>query len=127
MLTTIAVLALGATLGASLRYYVTLWAAELLGLAFPYGTFLVNICGCLLLGGFIELSTHWTMSPQLRLLIATGFCGSLTTFSTFGYETVLLLSNDTYGLAALNVIVSVLVGLLAVYLGVLLVRWLVVA
>lgn len=122
-MTTILTLALGATIGASMRYYVTLWATERFGATFPYGTLLVNVVGSLILGGFLALAVNGvTISPTLRLLVATGFCGSLTTFSTFSYETIALINNGSYTLAAVNVVGSLLLGGLSVILGAALVR-----
>lgn len=121
--TTIALLGLGATVGASARYYLTLWVALRLGVAFPYGTLAVNILGCFILGAFLTLAEARLQGhPELRLLVSTGFCGSLTTFSTFGYETVGLLSNGNYLAAALNIGGSGLLGIVAVVLGAALVR-----
>jgi CrcB protein len=122
-LMTILVLALGATLGAAARYYVTLWMEARFGAAFPYGTLLINVLGSFLLGAFITLSSEWsTIGPELRLLVATGFCGSFTTFSTFSNETLFLLTSGSYLSAVLNVVGSVLLGLLGAVLGVVLVR-----
>lgn len=120
---TFLLLALGATCGAAARYYTTLWAARQFGVAFPYGTLIVNIVGCLILGAFLTLALERPgIGPQTRLLISTAFCGSLTTFSTFSYETVALLSSGSYLAAALNAVGSVLLGLLGVWLGMTLVR-----
>jgi CrcB protein len=117
---TIALLAVGATLGATLRYYLSVWAALQLSPDFPYGTLLVNLAGSVLLGAFMALviSEHWAISPQVRLLVATGFCGSLTTFSTYSYETVLLLQNGRYLAAVGYSLGSLLLGLLGVLLGI---------
>lgn len=123
MLTTIAMLALGATLGAATRYYTTLWAAENLSLDFPYGTLLVNVVGSLLLGGFLTLANETSgISSEMRLLVGTGFCGSLTTFSTFSYEIVELLLEGRYTAGMLYAVGSLLLGLLGVVLGITLMR-----
>lgn len=113
-------LALGAVLGASSRYYLGLWVASKLGTGFPYGTFLINATGCLILGFFGTLAAERaTFVPTaLRLLVAVGFAGSYTTFSTFGFETIKLLEDGDVLLALTYVLGSVLAGLLAVYLGV---------
>jgi CrcB protein len=123
MLTIIAMLALGATLGAATRYYTTLWAAENLSLDFPYGTLIVNVVGSLLLGGFLTLANETaSVSSQVRLLVGTGFCGSLTTFSTFSYEIVGLLLEGRYTTGVLYAVGSLLLGLLGVVLGIALMR-----
>lgn len=117
-MTTILLLALGATLGATTRYYVNLWSLTRFGLAFPYGTLIVNIVGSFILGGFLTLATgRLAISPELRLLVTAGFCGSLTTFSTFSYETVALLTGGSYLSAALNILANVTLSIAAVILG----------
>ena len=80
---------LGAVLGANARYFVSLWLAGKLGLAFPYGTLAVNAAGSLLLGFLVAAGSHYlALSPQLRLLLMVGFLGSFTTFSTFAVESI---------------------------------------
>lgn len=123
MYLTILLLALGATAGAAVRFYTTLWAAEQFGLGFPYGTLVVNLVGSFVLGAFLTLVDIWpAISPDIRLVVSTGFCGSLTTFSTFGYETIDLIQRGQLGLGILNALGSVVLGLLAVLLGIWLVR-----
>jgi CrcB protein len=75
-----------------------------LGTAFPYGTLTVNVLGSFLLGGLMALAmgSGW-LSPTLRLMLATGFCGGFTTYSTFNEETTRLLQNGAVGLAVVNV------------------------
>lgn len=122
-LMTILILALGATLGAATRYYTTRWAAEAFTLDFPYGTFLVNLAGCFVLGGFLTLANEWSaITPELRLLVATGFCGSLTTFSTFSYEIVELLLEGRYQSGLVYALGSLVCGLIGVLLGIALIR-----
>ncbi len=118
VMTTILILAIGATAGATLRYYMSIWAAARFGTAFPYGTLLVNVLGSFILGCFLTLATQrLAISPQMRLLISTGFCGSLTTFSTLSYETVGLLNEGDYLASALNAFGSLALGLACVVLG----------
>lgn len=93
------------------------------GPAFPYGTLLINVIGSFILGCFLAASaTRSAAHPQLRLLIATGFCGSFTTFSTFSYETVALLSDGRYVAGTINIVGSVALGLISVLLGIALAR-----
>ncbi len=109
---------LGAVLGANARYLISLWAAERLGAFFPFGTMIVNITGCFLIGLINGLGeAGLDINPALRLLFTVGFIGSFTTFSTFGYESINLLRADSMALALLNILVNVVVGLLAVVLG----------
>nr|WP_243900364.1 CrcB family protein [Hymenobacter defluvii] len=87
------------------------------------GTLLVNVLGCLLIGLFYAAAERGTIgSPELRLLLTTGFCGGFTTFSTFSYETIALLTDGEYFFGALYVAGSMLLGLAATFAGVALVR-----
>lgn len=115
---------LGACAGATSRYYLGLWIASRLGATFPYGTFLINVTGCLILGFFGTLAVERSavIPPELRLLVAVGFTGSYTTFSTFGFETIRLLEDGDILLAIAYVLGSVLLGLLATYLGLVVAR-----
>lgn len=117
-LKTIAVIALGGSIGSISRYYVSLWAAQKFGAHFPYGTLFVNIAGCFIIGCFMVMATErLALSPYWRLLVATGFLGGLTTFSSFGYETLKLLEEAQVSLAIYNVIFNVIAGLAATWLG----------
>lgn len=122
-MTTILILALGATVGAAARYYGSLWMADRFGAAFPYGTLLINVTGSFILGCFLTLATErLPIGPELRLLVATGFCGSYTTFSTFSYESVGLLTRGSYLAGGLYLFGSVALGVLAVVAGIALAR-----
>ena len=110
--------ALGGALGAVLRYLAGLGAQRLWGEHFPWGTLLVNLTGCLLLGGLLAWSSERAALPEsVRLFGAVGVCGAFTTFSTFGHETVELLRRDQLPLALAYAGASVLLGLLAVLAG----------
>jgi CrcB protein len=114
----IVAIALGAAIGANLRYLVTNWAVSRFGTALPYGTFIVNILGCLVIGMLLTLvMTRLHISEALRLFLVTGLLGSLTTFSTFSYESYALISTGNALGAANYIAASVFVGLAAVYLG----------
>lgn len=118
-------ISIGAILGANLRYLVGLWAAQRLGAGFPYGTLLVNIAGCLIIGFFYGLGeSRITITPELRLFFAIGFLGAFTTFSTFGYETFSLVRSGELVMALIYFAGNNLAGLLAVLLGMALARWL---
>jgi CrcB protein len=113
------VVGLGGFLGANARYLLGGWVQERWGAALPYGTFVINITGSFILGAFATLMLRYPWSDYWRLLIAIGFVGAYTTFSTFEYETLQLLAQGRqYGAAALNVVASVVLGLFAAYLGV---------
>lgn len=87
--------------------------------AFPWGTFVVNVTGALLLGFLFTLFLErLAVAPWLRSTVAIGFLGAYTTFSTLSYETYRLLEERAYGLAAANAVGSLAAGLIAVYLGV---------
>ena len=117
------VVGLGGFLGAIARYGVSLAVARLWTMEFPLGTFLINVSGSFVLGLFSTLATErLAVDPAWRLLVATGFVGAYTTFSTFEYETHRLVEVGASAWAAVNVVASVVVGFLAVRLGVLLAR-----
>ena len=113
------IIGLGGWLGAYSRYQLGLWIASRYGTGFPYGTLVINVTGCLILGffGSWALIRPVPVAVEWRLLIAVGFLGAYTTFSTFGFETVLLIKNGQTLAAAANVLGSVGAGLLAVWLG----------
>ena len=82
---TILFVAIGGSVGSVTRYLTSVWAAGRFGADFPYGTLLVNVVGCYLIGLFMVLATERFMLPaHWRLLVASGFLGGLTTFSSFG-------------------------------------------
>lgn len=110
-----AAVALGGALGALARWGMSGLTHRLLGDGFPFGTLAVNAAGCLAIGAVLYLALErGHLSPAARLLIVTGFLGSLTTFSTFGHETVELLRSERIGAAMGNVLLNVCVGLAAV-------------
>ncbi|WP_433670865.1 fluoride efflux transporter CrcB [Nocardia sp. CA-136227] len=104
---------LGAMVGAPLRYLTDRAIQTRHDGVFPWGTLTVNLAGCLILGALTGAAAS---SPTFALL-GTGFCGALTTYSTFGYETVRLTEERSYLYAALNVTVSLVAGLGAALLG----------
>jgi CrcB protein len=113
------VVGLGGFLGANARYLVGGWVQTRFGAGFPYGTFLVNITGCFILGLFARLALELPWREEWRLFFAIGILGAYTTFSTFSYETLQLIAEGRrYHIAALNIVFSVLLGLFASYGGV---------
>jgi CrcB protein len=118
-------LAVGAagSLGAILRLLVSTTCGRLFGTAFPIGTLVINLSGSLLLGWFLTLIDERVVVPDtVRLAVAVGFVGAYTTFSTFAYESNSLLQDGSQLKAVVNVLGSVLLGLLAVRLGIWLAR-----
>lgn len=109
--------------GGLARYYLSGWIYSLLGRAFPYGTFAVNIIGAYFIGLIMELGLRSTaISDTLRLGLTVGFMGGLTTFSTFSYETFKLLEDGQFLIAFANVLASVAVCLIFTWLGILTIR-----
>ena len=114
-----AAIALGAVLGANARYLLTIFVAERIGAAFPYGTLLINLSGSLIIGFFLTLiSQRLAVDPLWRLFFATGFLGSYTTFSSYTFEAALLLRDGAYLPALLYLAGSVLGGMIAVVAGI---------
>jgi CrcB protein len=112
-------ISIGAVLGANLRYWVGDWAAQRFGSGFPYGTMLINLTGSFLLGFITTLALeHFVMDPRLRILLTFGFLGSYTTFSTFAYESITLISQGQWGLGLFNLLGSTLLGALLAALGI---------
>ena len=108
----------GAIAGALSRYYLTLGFNQWLGTAFPFGTFVINLTGALVMGFFITLVLERIeISPDLRLLIAVGFLGSYTTFSTYELDAKKLLAGGRWEIASLYWIGSAILGVLCLELG----------
>jgi len=112
----LAVLA-GGMIGAPARYLADRIVQARHDSVFPWGTFTVNMAGSLVLGFLLGAERHLGLPPVVFGLLGTGFCGGLTTFSTFGYETLRLLEDGAIGEAGLNVIGSLVVGVLLAWLG----------
>lgn len=118
-------IALGAVCGASARYFLGGYVARIIPSSFPYGTLLINLTGSFALGFFlIWISERVLADPRWRLLIAIGFCGSYTTFSSYAFETFALGEQGQWLLAGLNIVFSNLFCLGAVLAGAALARWL---
>jgi fluoride exporter len=109
----------GGGIGSILRYLCQKWFAEKVQHPFPWGTFIVNISGCLLIGILYTLSERSTLlSPQTRLLLITGLCGGFTTFSAFAFENMSLLRSGDMFYFFLYAIGTVILGIAAVFGGV---------
>ena len=100
----VVVISLGAIIGANARYFISRYAARMLGPVFPYGTLVINVVGSLIVGFFVVWTSERVLAdPRWRLLIVVGFCGSLTTFSSYAYETMAYFEQGQWGLMLTNV------------------------
>ena len=109
--------------GCGTRYLISLWAGKRFGISFPYGTLIVNIVGSFAIALILELGTRKAnFPPNLRLGLATGFLGGLTTYSSFNYETTALVTNGNAARGLINIGVTLIGCLVAGYLGLLLGR-----
>jgi CrcB protein len=106
---------LGAAVGAPLRYLTDRAVQTRHDTVFPWGTFTVNVAGCLVIGALA--GAGHVLSPTVLTVLGTGFCGALTTYSTFSYETLRLIEQRAYFYAVMNVLVSVVAAVGAVLLG----------
>jgi len=114
----------GSFVGGSLRMVISKYVQLAIVGSFPLGTMVVNVLGCFLIGIFASLpSDNGGISPAVRLLLTTGFCGGFTTFSTFCNESLALLRQQQFLAMACYVSGSVFLGLLAVYGGMQAAKW----
>ncbi len=110
--------ALGGGLGALTRYGITMLSVRLFSDRFPFGTLIVNLAGCFLIGLMFALgSGRNIISPSFRLFFVTGFLGALTTFSTYGIESVNLAGSGMADTALINIAVNNLGGFLLILAG----------
>lgn len=118
--TDIAAVVAGAGIGGGLRYMLSWWTVERWGGSLPWGTFIVNISGAFLLGIVMAVSAERALIPPVwRLFLGVGILGGYTTFSTLSYESVVLMQRGFLMQGALNMFGSALVGLVAVFAGIL--------
>jgi CrcB protein len=104
------------------RYLIGGWLASLLGPDFPWGTVFVNVTGSFVIGVVLVLVQGGALPAGARPFVAVGILGGYTTFSTYSYETLELMTDGNYGVAVINVFVQLVLGLIGVYLGVVLGR-----
>jgi len=117
-------IAIGGALGSVTRYLVGSAVTNRMGTRFPYGTFVINLTACLIVGFFLAgVERRAEVNPALRFLIPIGFVGAYSTFSTFEWETFVHLQTGDFLIASLYVSLSILLGLLAVWAGVVLARF----
>jgi len=120
---TVFIIFFGGGLGSLMRFAVNRWISGFVTGLYPWGTFLVNITGCLLIGFFVFYSER--MGPNSlnwRLFLVTGLCGGYTTFSSFSFENVQMISNQQLFTMLLYTVGTIVLGFFATYLGILLAR-----
>ncbi|HBH83953.1 MAG: camphor resistance protein CrcB [Bacteroidetes bacterium GWA2_40_15] len=123
MIRTLLLVGTGGFLGSISRYLVSRFVQNSIPSSFPYGTFFVNIAGCLLIGIIYGLSERSSLlTPGWRLFLAAGFCGGFTTFSTFANENLALLRDGEFFYFFLYTGLSVFLGISATFLGVLITK-----
>ena len=116
-------IALGGSLGSLARYWVGSTVAGRMGTRFPFGTFVINITACIIIGFSLAfLARRTELNPAWRFLVPVGFIGAYSTFSTFEWETYSNLQAGAFLIAGLYVILSLLLGLVGVWFGVLIAR-----
>lgn len=112
-------IALGGALGSAARFWVGTLVTNRMGSRFPFGTLIINLTACLIIGLSLEiLNRHANLSPSWRFLVPVGFVGAYSTFSTFEWETFSSLTQGAFWIAILYVASSLVLGLIAVALGV---------
>lgn len=111
-------IAVGGALGSIARYWVGSTIAGRMGSKFPYGTFVINLTACVIIGfSLTYLGKHIELSPAWRFLVPIGFIGAYSTFSTYEWETLSTLRSGAFALAALYAVGSLIAGLAAVWCG----------
>jgi CrcB protein len=122
-MTRVLLISLGAILGANARYFIADWAGNRWGVAFPYGTLIANVSGSLLLGFVVGLSSgRIGLAPEARLLVAVGFLGSYTTFSSYTVDSLNLVAAGHLWSGVANIVLNNGMGLIAALLGILIAR-----
>ena len=110
-------LAVGGMIGVLARYQLGVWISDWNTTPFPWATLVINVTGSLALGFFMRYLTGVSSSPEVRLMLTTGFCGGYTTMSTFSYELVTLMTGKQFGLAFLYLSSTILFAPLACLAG----------
>ena len=114
-------LIIGGTIGTLARYFLSGFTYQVFGSNFPYGTLVVNLIGCFIVGFLASIAEEkFALNTNLKILLMVGFCGAFTTFSTFILETSNLIKDGETLKALINVLISVIAGFIVFRLGVLL-------
>jgi fluoride exporter len=124
MIKNILLISIGGGTGSVMRYLCQKWVYQLYPFTFPWGTFLVNIVGCFLIGIFAFSGKSSFLTADWRLFLTTGLCGGFTTFSAFAFENMNLLKNGSIAYSLLYTLGSVVLGILAVFAGAALIKFL---
>jgi len=123
-LASIASIGVGATVGASCRYYIGVLSLQYLGKTLPYGTLISNVVGSFIAGILVVVILEkLLLSETYRLMLLIGLTGSLTTMSTLSFESLEMLGGGNYGQALLNILLNIGLSLLAAGLGVMLAKY----
>lgn len=115
-------IALGGSIGALARFGIAKFVNQISGGVFPWGTMTVNFIGLFVIGFLYELFEKTLVPSEIRLFLTVGFLGALTTFSTYGMETITLFRNGQYDAALLNIVLSNVVGMVLVVAGIIVAR-----
>jgi CrcB protein len=122
-LSSILIISLGAIFGANARYFMSRYAAKLLGPTFPYGTLMINVIGSAIVGFFMIWTTERVLiDPRWRLLVVVGFCGAFTTFSSYAYESMAYFEQGQWHLLLTNIFSNNLLCLVGAVAGMALAR-----
>jgi CrcB protein len=113
---------LAGAVGTGARYLVWLWAGRVFGIAFPWGTLIVNVVGCFFMSMVAYAGAKALISPDLRITLATGFLGGLTTYSSFNWDTLSLVQNGPAGAGLANLAATLVGCMLAGIAGLALAR-----
>jgi len=123
MLRTILIVGAGGFIGSVMRYLVQIFVEKGLSSTFPWGTFVANMAGSLIIGIVFGLAEKGDLlSSEWRIFLAVGICGGFTTFSSFAYNNLMLIKEQSFGQLLWNIGGSLFFGILAVYLGIVLIR-----
>jgi len=123
MLRTILIVGAGGFIGSVMRYLVQIFVEKGLSSTFPWGTFVANMAGSLIIGMVFGLAEKGDLlSSEWRIFLAVGICGGFTTFSSFAYNNLMMIKEQSFGQLFWNIGGSLFFGILAVYLGIVLIR-----